>query len=130
MDKGCFPMRPMEPSQVPRDPKRGFWVPSAMEAGAPTASDRLGWKVLAVLAMASLGIAALWWVLAERVFQGTARSLLAVDAFAVALAVLTAFVVARTWRGRGLAFVLVAGMALACLRMAFVISNALSPASE
>ena len=99
--------------------------------GPPAPASGLGRpRVLALLAGASLAIAALWGFLAERAFQGNARSLLAVDALAIALAALAAFFASRTWRGRGLAFLGIVGLTVVGLWVAFAVYNVLNPTTE
>ncbi|MHB1262125.1 MAG: hypothetical protein ACYC2H_10480 [Thermoplasmatota archaeon] len=105
-----------------------------MGGPAPPAPDsragRLGPRVLALLALASLAIGALWWFLAERMFQGNARSILPADALAFALAAISAYFASRTWRGRGLAFLFVVGLAVVGLLVAWVVYNTLNPPME
>ena len=101
-----------------------------MEGPRSHASGRLGPRVLALLAGASLAIGALWWFLAELAFRGDARSLLGVDALALALAAAAAFCASPRWRGRALALLLVVGLAVVALGVAFLVYNALDPTLE
>lgn len=126
-------MRPLEPDRAPATFKGGPADSTGMEGegfARASAGEQLPPRAVGLLALAGLGIAGLWAFLADRMFEGNARSLLAVDALAVALAALCAGFAAKTWKGRGLAFLLVLVVGLSALAVAYLVYNALNPPME
>ena len=95
-----------------------------------TAADGLGWslrRTLPVVVGAAIAVGVFWWFAAEAAFAGTARSLLLVDAAALALAGVGGWFAATRWQGRALATFAVVALAVAGLWVAWVTYNALHP---
>ncbi|HJQ92948.1 MAG TPA: hypothetical protein VJ874_01535 [Candidatus Thermoplasmatota archaeon] len=80
---------------------------------------------VALCAAAGVASAALWWILSEWLFDGGAPSLLPAHVTALALALVSAWAIARSGRmAFAAAAVLVVGAALVSLAVAWWYSNA------